>query len=976
MRELGYSIFLSYPGSSAVDSMNVIALGGALEAAGQRPWIAEREYEHLDDEAKAGIAPVLEEVGVFVSCVGTKAPGEWGRTELRRATERNRRDPSFRLCTVLMPGADPEKRWSLQFQVGEVFDFRRGIEDIEPLVSFLRDERRPEEEEEEEEQEELLSLVVEACRSGPGAVLLTGPPGSGKSSLAKRAAAALAGDFPKGQIVVSLTPGLSVRQALEKARDPVAGRGRSLTAYLSELASGPYLLIFDDVELKEATELVPPRPSAAIIVSRDQPTILADYRLIEVPPRRSRQGTGPRAEVQPGYTSDSPGGPDLLDVEGPVRALCSVIAAKEVEPPLSIALFGEWGAGKTFFIGQMKRRIEELADASSESGDSAYCSSIKQIFFNAWHYADANLWANLAGRVFEGLGDGAEGEAQQLYEKLASSKVQLRQAESEERAAKERAERAALEQEAAEGAVEDTRIELGDLPDSAADLLDEIDLEDPLLEDVKSTLRLSEPVDVAAVKDLLTARGAVAQLFAQAPRIAIPLVLLLLAAVGIAIFAPSVVAFAATLLPAVALILRLLAGPARWISAARAAAQERAEDLRRERNAQLELQLERSLQEEREARRRHLEARQEAEEAQHDIDEIKNGDKLFEFIAERSEATAYGAYQGVVALVRHDFEVLSRLIAEHTDEEGGLPRIERIVLYIDDLDRCPADRVVEVLEAVHLLMASELFVVVVAVDPRWLLSSLQRQLPESGTGLWAPTPEEYMEKIFQIPFSLPAMADDGYRRLIESLIPAAARPGDEDGVDPPAVPANDLTAPLGSVVGPAQTVPADLERAAAATAIELRPAGLEVTAAEIELLGRMRGLARTPRSAKRLANLYRLIRAALTAEELDALLGDGPGKAPQFPCVQLLLAIVVGFPSLAPRLCEEVARPGPARTWWDLVDSWQSTERGEAWDRLGLATASLRAEPLPPLDRFARWVPLVARYSYGALPVEAMAQPQ
>jgi hypothetical protein len=39
------------------------------------------------------------------------------------------------------------------------------------------------------------------------------------------------------------------------------------------------------------------------------------------------------------------------------------------------------------------------------------------------------------------------------------------------------------------------------------------------------------------------------------------------------------------------------------------------------------------------------------------------------------------------------------------------------VLYIDDLDRCPPRRVVEVLTAMQLLLALPLFVVVVAVDP-------------------------------------------------------------------------------------------------------------------------------------------------------------------------------------------------------------------------------------------------------------------
>jgi hypothetical protein len=40
----------------------------------------------------------------------------------------------------------------------------------------------------------------------------------------------------------------------------------------------------------------------------------------------------------------------------------------------------------------------------------------------------------------------------------------------------------------------------------------------------------------------------------------------------------------------------------------------------------------------------------------------------------------------------------------------ALPAIDRIVLYVDDLDRCPPPRVVEVLEAVHLLLAGRLFV--------------------------------------------------------------------------------------------------------------------------------------------------------------------------------------------------------------------------------------------------------------------------
>ena len=52
--------------------------------------------------------------------------------------------------------------------------------------------------------------------------------------------------------------------------------------------------------------------------------------------------------------------------------------------------------------------------------------------------------------------------------------------------------------------------------------------------------------------------------------------------------------------------------------------------------------------------------------------------------------------------------------------------LERVILYIDDLDRCPPDVVIKVLEAVHLLVAFPAFVVVVGVDPRWLHQAIRQ----------------------------------------------------------------------------------------------------------------------------------------------------------------------------------------------------------------------------------------------------------
>ena len=105
----------------------------------------------------------------------------------------------------------------------------------------------------------------------------------------------------------------------------------------------------------------------------------------------------------------------------------------------------------------------------------------------------------------------------------------------------------------------------------------------------------------------------------------------------------------------------------------------------------------------------------------------------------------YRAQLGLMTQIREDFEQMARLLAAPAGQPSAesdvdvvgdeLPRIDRIVVYIDDLDRCPPDRVVQVLEAVQLLLAVPLFVVVVAVDPRWLLRSLTvhyRELFEAG----------------------------------------------------------------------------------------------------------------------------------------------------------------------------------------------------------------------------------------------------
>jgi KAP family P-loop domain len=392
----------------------------------------------------------------------------------------------------------------------------------------------------------------------------------------------------------------------------------------------------------------------------------------------------------------------------------------------------------------------------------------------------------------------------------------------------------------------------------------------------------------------------------------------------------------------------------------------------------------------------------------------------------------------------------------------GLPRIDRIVLYVDDLDRCRTERVVEVLEAVHLLLAMPLFVVVVGVDPRWLLRSLEEHYlqmlrptgDDQGERLdreWASTPMNYLEKIFQIPFTLRPMGVRGFRALIDSLVPTPssdsgakqstpAQDGEVAGASPepaqteaptsasvasgtpsPAAgspepgspnlensrlpptsdgseggsvdrPAGGQTEAPGSP-GSSRTSPGSRERPP-----DLNPMALVLEPREIAFIKMLGGLIDTPRSAKRLVNVYRLLRASLDPPNLERLQGAdaGPGE---YPVALVLLAILIGFPEQASDMFEGIIETTD-QSWWAFVESIRPVPAGdpnpdggradpvpgdadpafrnglrsdmdeteaEAWERLHTSLSRLGSggPPIPDDMRlYRRWALPVGRYSF------------
>ena len=105
----------------------------------------------------------------------------------------------------------------------------------------------------------------------------------------------------------------------------------------------------------------------------------------------------------------------------------------------------------------------------------------------------------------------------------------------------------------------------------------------------------------------------------------------------------------------------------------------------------------------------------------------------------------------------------------------------KTVVFIDDLDRCPPDKIVDVLEGIKLVLKERQFVVFLAVDTRIVSRAIEHRYRHIlHTGARRPPGElgmEYLAKIVQIPFLLPRADKEQIVSLIRGRQPPHVRKG-------------------------------------------------------------------------------------------------------------------------------------------------------------------------------------------------------
>jgi hypothetical protein len=122
---------------------------------------------------------------------------------------------------------------------------------------------------------------------------------------------------------------------------------------------------------------------------------------------------------------------------------------------------------------------------------------------------------------------------------------------------------------------------------------------------------------------------------------------------------------------------------------------------------------------------------------------------------------------------------------------------------------------------------------------------------------------------------------------------------------------------------------------------EPRPESLHLENNEAVTMGELaRFIGRSPRATKRFVNVYRLIKAALPADEKFVGSASAPGP---FRGVMLLLALVTGVPTLSLAALRRINHPAGDTSFWQIIDAIRndpSIAPHDEWERLdGFLTA-------------------------------------
>ena len=143
------------------------------------------------------------------------------------------------------------------------------------------------------------------------------------------------------------------------------------------------------------------------------------------------------------------------------------------------------------------------------------------------------------------------------------------------------------------------------------------------------------------------------------------------------------------------------------------------------------------------------------------IKTLSRGATSLEDVEKLSEK-ALEIYSKKVEAINDFRSVFERIVQDYTNNG-------RLVIFIDDLDRCLPEKAIEVIEAIKLFLNIEGCIFFIAVDQKVIEQGIEVKYKEKNLESSPIKGREYLEKIIQLPFNIPPLREDDITKFIENL---------------------------------------------------------------------------------------------------------------------------------------------------------------------------------------------------------------
>jgi hypothetical protein len=509
----------------------------------------------------------------------------------------------------------------------------------------------------------------------------------------------------------------------------------------------------------------------------------------------------------PNIIGDDDNGIDQLGVRHQADALANMIAFKDLQPPFVVGILGGWGSGKSYFFNLMKRRLIEIQKYKSEAPGVDYVGHIYLVKFDAWTFAKGSLWSSLMYQILVELNDQLDLEETLLkmdynLTEKGISLIEIMDTLSH-------GDRNYLNQvvpgKTMGDDLEKWSKNIGVTAALAKAIYVQYDKDVKKLNELKMNYKFSEKLPFLSwtwlwrMKKSLLKNG-VAKSLEDAindldwgsrflfrllhgthsisdsiPSIIVSVLVLVVIAIPWMVnkVPDTIKTWWTAAGSTIALLFKYLSDIRQVVNISNEIIKESdkvnadgkpdpkqgASKSGNKEEKDVESQSGNDA-EKVESKSKNKKTMKEMEECIKALESelwIREGDSIGKVVKDRISDADYAKELGLVHRAHQDLTQLSDAFLS-PKRDSLFPRGNpRIVLFVDDLDRCPPRKVVEMLEALQLLVKTKLFVVVVTLDTRFVSLSLESEYKDILHPECSPSGLDYLEKIIQLPYWLPPM---------------------------------------------------------------------------------------------------------------------------------------------------------------------------------------------------------------------------